>query len=346
MTDFLIPGPPPTDITDGGGAAAVTVDVMNAMWSNAQYKADAAIKNANMALSLAVPAPQVAGVVLDKSYLPPPPPELPNYDPSNAELMYQTHRDYLLGLIEDKMAQFIVDYLPPEPFFQLAYDWATRALTTGGSGINVNVEQALWQRGRARILADSARAEREADTLWAMRGFPMPPGALLGARQDIQLDAGRKLAEVNRDIAVKSFEAELENARLAFKEVMDFRKVSLNMTLDYVKTIMSAPQLAAQITGEVLRIRTELARNLTMLYSAMISALQPHVQLAIQDAELQLRAQQLNQSAQVNSLNEQVKAALLAVQLLASQSAAGINAIGARSSISGADSSTIPVPPI
>lgn len=337
----LTSGTAPDHITDGGGAAIVTVDTMNAMWDNAQNKADAAIENANTALALAGPAAQVAGVELDKSYLPPALPEFPPFDPNNAQALYQSQREYLLQLIENSMAQFILQYLPPDSFFQDAYNWATRALTTGGTGINVNVEQALWQRGRDRILMDSTRAEREADSVWAARGFPMPPGALLGQRLEIQLDAGRKLAEVNRDITIKSFEAELENVRLAFKEVIDFRKASLDSALDYVKTIMLGPQLAATIMGDVLRIQTELMRNITALYSAQVAALEPNVRLAIADADLQMRAQQLNQSAQNTVLSEKVRVAMGAVQILASQSAAGINAIGARASISGNDSSNV-----
>lgn len=337
----LVPGSAPQNITDGGGAAAVTVDVMNAMWNNAMAKASAGITNANQALALAGPAPQVANVTLDTSYLPPNVPTLPNDDPNNGEAIYTAQRDYLLALIEDNMASFIAEYFPPVDFFEDAYDWATRALTTGGTGINVGVEQAIWQRGRARILMDSSRVEMEAAVNWANRGFPVPPGALLGQQQDIRLDAGRKLAEVSRDIAIKSFDTEIENVRIAFKEVMDFRRASLASTLEYLKTLMQGPQIAADLAGRLVGIRSELARNLTQLYSAQVEAVRPKVQLAIADADLKMRAEQLNQSAKQSTIAEQVRIALAAVQILASQSSAGLNAIGARSSISGADSSNV-----
>lgn len=329
------------DITDGGGAAQVTVDVINAMWKNAQSKSDAGAANVAQAIALADPAPQLLPVALDKSYIPPGSPTLPNDDPNNGEALYNTQRDQMIAMVTSNFRSFIDEYFPNPEFYENALDWCGRAINQGGTGINTSVESALWQRGRARILGDSERAAAEAEQGWANRRFPLPPGALANQLNQISLDAGRKLAEVSRDVAVKSFETEIENVRFAVKEVLDQRKVALDATGDYIRTLMLGPQTAMQLATGLSNIKSDVARNLVALYSAQTAALQPRVQLAITDANLKLEAAKANLQAVASSVDAKVRAALAGAQLVASMASAGINAIGGRASISGSDSSSV-----
>ena len=88
-------------------------------------------------------------------------------------------------------------------------------------------------------------------------------------------------------------------------------------------------------------IKGDLARALTALYQAEVAALEPRVRMAITDAELQQRASEANMKAQVDMIQAKLQGALGAAQMLATQAAAGLNAINAQASISGADSTRI-----
>ncbi len=92
---------------------------------------------------------------------------------------------------------------------------------------------------------------------------------------------------------------------------------------------------------QLANLRTELARNLVMLFSAQVSALEPKVRLAITDANLKLEAAKANLQALEMSVDAKVKAALSGADMVARMASAGINAINAQTSIQGNDSSSV-----
>ena len=153
--------------------------------------------------------------------------------------------------------------------------------------------------------------------------------------------AMKTLSASSRDIAVKSFETEIENVRFAVSALLDWRKAALDAALKYINALAGAPDIAMKLATGMAQIKSELARALTALYQAEIAALEPEVRMAITNAELKQRASDANLKASVDTLQAKVQTAMSAVQMLATQAAAGINAIGARASISGGDSSSI-----
>lgn len=333
---FTVPDP----VTGGAGAAVTVTEAFNAMWQNAQAKSASGDLRIAQAIAFADPAPSMSAPALDTSYLPPVKPTLPNDNPNNGEIVFNTQRQILTTQIENGFAEFIAEYFPNPVYYEDALDWCHRAFTEGGTGINADVEQQLWERARGRILSDSARATDEALSTWAGRRFPLPPGALTGQVNQINLDAGRKLAEQSRDIAIKSFEQEIENVRFAVKEVIDQRKVALDAAGEYIKTLMLAPQTAMQLATGLANIKSDFARNLVALYSAEAAALEPRVRLAITDAQLRMQASSENMRAQSASRDAKVQAATTGAQMVASMASAGINAINAQASISGNDSTS------
>ena len=326
-------------ITSGGGAAAVTIDIINNMWDNAKSRTDDANKAVSAAIAIADPAPHIEPVPFDPGLELPGPPEIKEL--GNPIDEYNTQRDQLFGMITDTFAEFIKNFFGDPTFYNDAVDWCHDAFTVGGTGINRDVEQQLWERGRARILADSERTENEAMSTWANRRFPLPPGALTGQINDIRLDAGRKLAEQSRDISVKGFDTEIENVRFGLTKVIDQRKIALDAAGDYIKTIMLGPQVAMQLTVGLANVSTEMARALTAMYQAEVTAIEPLVRLQITDAELKTRVGEANLRAATESMNAKVRAAIEGAQMIGTQAAAGLNALHAQASISGQDISQV-----
>lgn len=333
--------PVPDPVTGGAGAPVMTADIVNAMWQNAQNKSAAGDARIAQAIGYAEPAPAMVPATLDMTYLPPTAPSLPNDDPTYGEAMYQTQRDQLITLITDSFADFIATYFPDPTFYNDALDWCHRAYTTGGTGLDPVVEQQLWERGRARILADVERTENEAMATWANRRWPVPPGALTNQINQIRLDGARKLAEQSRDISIKSFDTEIENVRFAVKEVIDQRKVALDAAGDYIRTIMLGPQTAMQLTTGLAGVRTAYANALVSLYTAQIAATDPKIRLQLADANLRQDAEKANLAAKESSIEQQVRAGVTGAQLVAQQASAGLNAINAQASVSGQDISNI-----
>lgn len=328
-------------VTAGGGAAQVTVDIVNAMWDNAKTQTDRTGALVAAAIGLADPAPQMDPVILDSGYEAPQAPQIEPADPADAERMYDTKRAEMETLISKGFSGFLSQYFPLDSSFTQACSWLARVISDGGTGVNADVESALWQRGRARILADSERAKDEAMSMWANRGFPLPPGALTNQVNQIVLDAGRKLAEVNRDVAVKSFDAELENVRFAVGQALDLRTKAVDAAGNYIRTLMVGPQTAMQLATGLAGLETEMARTMVQMFSAQVAAAEPAVRLAIAQGQVSAQVGQANVNAASGSIEAKVRAGISGAQMAASQASAGINAINASASISGSDSSQV-----
>jgi hypothetical protein len=330
----------PDPSTGGAGAPVIVSQVFNAMWKNAHEMSRAGLDYTNRGALISGQAPHMVYAGLDTSYLPPLVPILPDETRLDGEAMYNAQRDKLLVVITEGMARFIADFFPNPQFYEHALKWCDSAMTTGGTGIDPLVEQQLWERARARLLADSARMEDEAVATWANRRFPMPPGALHGQLQQISLDASRKLAEQSRDISIKSFDTEIENVRFAVKEVIDQRQVALNAMGDYIRTLMQGPQVAMQLTTGLAGVRSEAARNMVALYTAQSAAADPRIRLAITDAQLRQQAGEANLKSDVASIDAQARASLAAAQMFGTQAASGFNALHAGATIGAQDSTS------
>lgn len=84
----------------------------------------------------------------------------------------------------------------------------TDFIENGGTGLGVDVETALWERGRARQAILNERTYNEAHEFFASKGYTLPPGALGGRLTEA-------LAEQTRADAQLNFEILIEQARLA-----------------------------------------------------------------------------------------------------------------------------------
>lgn len=100
-----------------------------------------------------------------------------------------------------------------------AGDAATVALinmiTSGGTGLPAPLEDAVWQRDRARIVVEAARADAQTVDGFAARGFPLPTGAAAMLLEMTQSDAQNKISQASRDVAVKQIDTFVENVRTA-----------------------------------------------------------------------------------------------------------------------------------
>lgn len=331
----------PDPSTGGAGAPVIVSQVMNAKWRNGFTLLDKLFEISDDAIALANPAPQMPGVVLDKSYLPPLPPNLPDMDPNEAKAIYDDSRAEIDALLQGGYVSFLQTYFPDGNFYPAALAWLETALSQGGTGINVAVEQQLWERDKARILSQAQQVEKSAVATWANRGFPLPPGAAAAQVTQIRLAASKDLAAQSRDIAIKTFETELENTRFAITTSIDLRKSALQLASEYIRTLVLGPQTAVQLATSLAGLKTALAQALTSMYSAQVTALEPFVRLNITDAQLQSSANQANLNAKSQAVSDRVRAALANASTIGGIVASSWNGLNAGASISGSDSTSL-----
>ena len=81
-------------------------------------------------------------------------------------------------------------------------------IKNGGTGLGADVEDALWERGRARQAITNERTYNEANEFFASIGYKIPAGALGGKLTEALAEQTRADAQIN-------FEIMIEQARLA-----------------------------------------------------------------------------------------------------------------------------------
>ena len=93
-------------------------------------------------------------------------------------------------------------------------DNVLHGLQYGGTGLDPEVEQEIWDRAKRRqSIEDDATMRKIRDT-YSARGYDMPPGALAGAEIEAYRNADLNKQNLNSDIAVK--QAELAQANTNF----------------------------------------------------------------------------------------------------------------------------------
>lgn len=198
------------------------------------------------------------------------PPDLGELDVTQLQNLYWENRAEIMEMLKAAFSEYMAEWFPAGTYFEKATAWLERALGEGGTSINADVENALWERDRARLAAEAARAEDEAMTAFASRGYVLPPGSLVHGVLTIRQGLTNALSQQSRDIAIKAHQDELDNARLAVQQAISLRGAAMSAAINYMQALAVAPQIAttlatAQIDGQtrIASARADLFRTVT-----------------------------------------------------------------------------------
>lgn len=132
-----------------------------------------------------------------------------------------------------------------------------RARAQGGTGLAPAVEQAIWDRDRARVAAAAAAQVAEVTRNAEARGFAMPTGAFLAQLREAQVTQLGKTVEASHDIAIKQADLEQKNAQHAIEQGIALE----GRLIEYVNSIEQRTFDAAKFA----------ASNGVEIYNALVS---------------------------------------------------------------------------
>lgn len=320
-------------------AAALTVGILNNAEDIAAEKMTKTEQLSNQAIAAAdVTVPDLDSLtppVIDTSIAP------ATSNNSRGLILAEMRSDQLEVLDElvDLFQGFMGTYFPWEPEFDAARSWVNRALTTGGTGLNPLYERQIIERDRARLAAESARAEDEVMKQWAARRFPLPPGA--AAHQILQIQQGLRdgLAASSREVMIKQMEIEVENARIALNTVVDLRKSSLSLAMDYVKGMIFSYTFPTEQVVQSAAAATEVEKAAVAYYQAQVSLKDLVARAAINTYDTQARFVEAKANIELNYVRQKVDALIAGMQSVGTQAAAALNAMHGSVGFSGNDAS-------
>lgn len=229
---------------------------------------------------------------------------------------------------------YMSKYFPDETGYLLrAQEWICNTIQYGGTGISPVVERQIWDRERSRTLSELARNEAEAYTLWAGRGFPLPPGMLANQLSMIRLDAAGKIAQASRDMAIKQMEIEIENVKFAVSEAIKLYGSAVGAAGDYLKALSIGPTSAMQVIPSITDSQSRLISAATDSYRASISVDELRLKASMTSAQWEQEARIKNGDWLTQQIKIEVDAAIAAAQSVGTQAAAALNGLHANTGV-------------
>lgn len=296
--------------------ADTLVQEANEAYNEAKVRADDAIDASNTALKDASEA--VAGlhvdyttgfaVVDDVVASDVPTPVLPTTDFS---IDVKSAFDHAFGSFNETIKPQILDYLTEFfPDISLAVktgsdQWIVDTIENGRY-VPVEVENAIWNRARDKEVQDGLRTEQSIVDATAARGWSLPPGSMAFAVAANQQDTQKRLATLNRDIAIKNFDIANENTKFAIQHAIGLRTAFVGALGDFIRTAMVQPSQAADYAKTILAAKTGLYDSAVRLYSASIAEEELRTSVQLKNRTLYLQASDQWYRARDNINNSQI----------------------------------------
>ena len=136
----------------------------------------------------------------------------------------------------------------------------------GGTALNKTVENQIYERSKDKITAEYLRALDTADKEDAKRGFTLPRGAKVSARQSLRKDAGDNLSRAAVEIAIKQAEMEQANLQFGLTQSKELRVSILNTAVQHEQGMI-------QLNGMALDYGKEMASLFVEIYKQELARL-------------------------------------------------------------------------
>ncbi len=173
----------------------------------------------------------------------------------------------------------------------------------GGTGLNPNVEQAIWDRGRDREHTASLQAERNLLVEQAGSGLNRPSGALQAALDNIRMETQAKLIELSREIMIKQAELEQENFKFSMQQAIALENILMREFNNIQNRALDVARFKFQILIDVYKIKLSKYQAELELFKASVQAFELKLKAELSKLEefrANIEAQKL-----INEINAQ-----------------------------------------
>lgn len=196
----------------------------------------------------------------------------------------------------ERTIQTMIDWQEPV-YTEEVIDEVKLQLSTffaGGSGIDPDIEDSIFARGRDREDRVVNQAIQQATAEWANKGFTAPPGMLAKRLDNIREEGTLKKLGLNREAMIKVHQDEIDNLRFAVQQGIAAEQLYVTMFLAKVERMFEIQKLniewQIQLYGlyiQVFGIRMEEVKVRAQVYQVQVQAALIEIEVfkALIDAE-------------------------------------------------------------
>lgn len=193
-------------------------------------------------------------------------------------------------------------------------------IVNGGTGLNADVENAIWDRGREREARSRANALLDLDKMEEM-GFSLPPGVYFDGRLKIQTESDYVNRGTSREIMIKQAELALDSTKNSLNVATQLETKCMDYSNAVEQRLFEATKYATEAGIAIYNAQVqayaaylEAYKTKVQIYTAQIQAEVAKVDAYKATIEAETAKAQIN-TALVEQYKAQVAASLSAVEI-------------------------------
>jgi hypothetical protein len=161
------------------------------------------------------------------------------------EQQYLSIHPQMRALIDSAVSEWIDTYAPMDRESLSALEDRLQTYLAGGTALTPEVEQGIYDRGRAKLEAEQVRPGMEAIRAASRRGHELPSPVFFASQQRLAQAIADANGRAAIDIATKMAEMEQQNLQFAVTAAKDLRVAIRNVAVQYAGVI-------ANVNGQAL----------------------------------------------------------------------------------------------
>ena len=199
------------------------------------------------------------------------------------------------------------------------------------TGLLPSVEQAIWDRGRAREVTTNNRKAKEAIRTFSMRGFSKPPGALSLELQDAAQEAQNASNTLSRDVMIKQADMEISNRRFSLEQAQKMEEALIAYTSQQAARVLEAAKALQTFLVDIYGHEVAAYGVQAQVYKARVdsevAAFKAEVDMQVAEANVRIEAARIQLQTYVQELTLRVEVAKAGATVTAQLAAAALSAI-------------------
>lgn len=316
----------------------VLPELINASWTKADSKQsefESKIANAQSSFLDTLSTPLISAGAMTPTVVSEPEVTIPTDVDADAFAQFDTKYIELGEWLAGKFTAFKAAHFPDESnVYAAAEAWLLDAISNPDAGLPPDVAAQIWESDRSRIALEAQRATDDVMADFAMRRFPVPPGAATAAAVEIQKKAQAETAASSRRVA----EMSVDMQKFSISTLIQLRQSAMSACLDYIKSLASGPDVASRVVGIGYDAQSKLISSVSQFYNARTAAHELMAKTTQFNISTSLEAASKNQAAELTLVEDKLKALLAEAQTIGQMATSLYNNLQAGVSAQGQDS--------
>lgn len=206
-------------------------------------------------------------------------------------------------------------------------------------GLPVAIENGINDRMLDRIDKEALKAEEEASSAYASRGFPAPPGMMAKRISEVQDKAQTDRSVAIKDTAIDQAKRGFDAGQNYVKQFQDLQNMNATAFNTYLRTVVAARAGASDDVKALVNSVGDLQKSIVSLYAYTMDERDVLLKQAIAEGNLAVGQANIEVSSFTKHVESAAGTAIAAAQAMGNLAAAAVSSQNSMSRIS-ADTST------